>query len=230
MKRMNRVIYLGLALAMCFSLLSSAYAVEEQNSNVISFEDYYKALKAEYAKYNMNLEILDHNDSFVYTQEFLDEKIASLNSYMETADFDKESGTFLDYNYEETTSENNTEGQSILGIMPNTRDYTLYPTVNATGIFPGSAELEIRVNVTEDVSSGVFMSINSVTSRQYGTAVNFESWTQTSHTVHIISNYNSLIYGVVHGTLVAIYTEPKTGNVIRNTSDHDLQVSIDCEA
>lgn len=226
MNRMNRVIGLGLALAMCFSLFSSAYAVEEKNQNVISFEDYYQALKAEYAKYNVNLEILDHDDSFVYTKELLDEEIASLNSYMKTADFDANTGRFINHvDCKAHASENNIEGQSLLRSMPYTRNWYTYVTLRAPSPVPGSAEMEGAVNATENIQNNTFMYINKVSSRQYGNALNFESWTQTSNSLRIY--HSTEIWGWIFGTIVFVVNEPKTGTVYRNTSDQAIEVS--CE-
>lgn len=224
---MKKFLSFGLALIVLLSFPVSSYAFGESKETVISFDEYIQALKREYENYNISLKVLEYNESYVYTQELLDGQIAQLNNYMETVEFDSDMGCFITYATPVFHMEMNLPGPMSL---PHTRNYYYASTVHAPGtLYPGSAELRIQVNTTEDVQSGNFMSVNSVISYQYGYAVNFDSWTHMSHTANIANYLNpSQVYGSVLGRLVCSLIEPKTRMRLTSTSDHNVYYDIDC--
>lgn len=89
----------------------------------------------------------------------------------------------------------------------------------------GSAQIEIRINTTEDIQANKFVEINSCTSRQFGGAVNFQSWTHGGDDLSINSS-RTWINGTVYGTLVIEYTEPQSGMQVTYTSDHAWKIGI----
>ncbi|MPM31885.1 hypothetical protein SDC9_78442 [bioreactor metagenome] len=111
--------------------------------------------------------------------------------------------------------------------LPHTRNYMYYTTLS-NGL-SGQAEIETKINATEDVQSGNFISLNSVTTRQYGTAINFVSWTQNSHNLKI-SSVNYLISGTIDGTLTTEYVVSATGTRVRVTKDHLISIVCYSEA
>lgn len=216
------------------STQTSAFAINNTNgldksSNVITAAQYEAGMQSEFAKYNMGFELVDYKSDFVFTTDLLDADTKTFRTSMESSNYDKSVGAFVQ-DYGVVTLNTNLSEYSIENparVMPYKRSFSETKKISQSTVAPFIAWANIQVNVTatEDAQSEVFLSVDSVTSRQYGGALNFVSWTQNSHTFSIVGASKRCISGHVSGTLVSGYTSPAGISV---TYSSDQNISMDC--
>lgn len=240
LRNMKKLVSLALVFALSASFCMPTLAAEQikdpesigtEKNSVISFKDYYKAIKAEYAKYHIKYECTSYDKNFVFTKKLLDQTLEDIEKNVSGLNYDATSHAFIDnVKSPQTTDEKSVNIESI--IKPDVASENLnYPT-DWTVKSPsnmGSANIRITINADVDIERGRFISMNSCTSRQYGPALNFKSWQQTGSDVKINSD-RTWISGYVYGTLVIEYTEPNTGMKVTYTSDHGVYLGITPEA
>ena len=225
-------------LSMVVSATAPTYASANSTTdanNVISFEAYYAAVKDEYANYHVEYDCTDNDENFVFTKGLLDQTLADIREQFSDVEYDTSTNSFK--SSEEITQSVISKSPTLESIVSpntlfNTRNYVCDRTVQSPAV-AGWATIRVTTNVTEDVSSGVFVNINSCTSRQYGAAVNFISWQHNSNNLAIVdgaSINDQLVSGFVYGTLVVEYTDPNTGLKGTYTSDHQVLVEFICAA
>jgi hypothetical protein len=217
---------LFLSLIFTFTL-GNAFASETKSDEIISFEDYYASLKAEYAKYGIGYEVLENNSNVVFTKELLETQLTTAREqgteYLkqqkeeaeQQAEIDKQIESFIGNNYTNIT---------IKSLMPVTRtDISDHTFVSPSGI--GQANIRLQSTATYDVNYGYFMSVDSYSNYQYGPYVNFKSWVTTSENCRIVSfgsGTNNSIRHYVSGLLTIEYTEANTGLQVGYTSSHSV--------
>lgn len=216
----KRFITFFLVLCMAFSIIIPTNAVA-LSDDTISFEEYYAAVKAEYAKYHIQYECSNPNGSFVFTKGLLDKTLKDIQNKVGKSEFDANTNRFVSHVDPQSVIKQNIVKRSFIV----DRNYFIYTTVESPGF--GEAGIEIKTNTSEDIQSGKFIYINSCTSRQYGNAVNYKSWTQTAYDLDISSD-REWVTGFVFGTLVVEYIEPNTGLKHTYTSDHSIYMGFTC--
>ncbi len=231
---MKKFLSLFLVFVLSVSFLTPVYATTaiaspSNNTGVISFECYDAAVKAEYAKYHVKYECINYNKDFVFTQKLLDQKLQDINDTLSSFMYDTETNSFMTY-VQEPIQHVSDKHSSIIesAITPYAAYVILNKYFNVVATSPsglGNAHIEIAVNTTQEVQSSSFVTINSCTSRQYGSAVNFKSWSDDGNTLKINST-RKWVSGNVYGTLVVQYTEPNTGITATYTSDHGWNIGF----
>lgn len=187
---------------------ANAFAADTTNE-IIAFEEYYMEIKSEYAKYGINYEILQHNDSVILTKGMLEKQLILARQQGENQNNQNN-------NQETVKNLKNNIGPS--RIMPVTYSLINKHTLQSPCGF-GSAEFAVEINVTENIERNYFMSLNSKKCYQDGAYLNFKSWKQESIT-HIFDSNGIAVK--VKGKLKVEYKEPNTGFVVGYTSDHEI--------
>lgn len=78
---MSRISRLRLAYLLCAAaLFAGLSAAAPPHSQTISFEEYYRAVQAEYARYGIGYEVYEQNDRFVFTQAVLDARLSEIRN------------------------------------------------------------------------------------------------------------------------------------------------------
>lgn len=229
-KRIKKLLALSLVLVLSLSLSVSVYAVApaaSEKNDVISFEEYYKAVKAEYAKYHIDYECNNYDKSFVFTKKLLNQTLNDIKKHVSAFKYDTSINSFISYaNVPQSIVEKKTNVES--KVSPDSafinKNHFIYTTVKSPSGM-GQAGIQIRINTTEELQGSKFISINSCISRQYGAALNFDSWQDNGNDLDISSN-RTWISGCVYGTLVVGYTEPNTGIHATYSSDHVIAIGI----
>ncbi len=206
---------------MVFSISPTNVLAAQSKSEMISFDDYYHAMKAEYAKYGIKYEIIQSNHDINFTKELLDKQLS-------TARYQGEE--YIKQQQEETQQAEKVaisyiQNMSARSIMPvQITDISDHTFKSPSGM--GEVGVRLKSTATYDVNGGRFIGVDSYSSYQYGTYVNLKSWTVTDETCTIASLgdglYNNCIRHYVRGLLVIEYTEPNTGLLVGYTSAHSV--------
>lgn len=218
---MKKLISLLMSLALAFSLSTTIFAASpsmNSTTGMISAEAFFQAIQEEYAKYHITFTAENYDPNATYPVTELNDVIENIRSQMATVDnYDEELGAFVT-TFDDISA---SSAPAPYSIMPTEQTFKLNGFANGSVI--GSAMIEVTVQATVDAQYNTFMSCNSITSRQYGSAINFESWTQTS-TSYTISNDPgvSTLTAYANGTLVTSYTDPVSGIKATYTSDHSI--------
>lgn len=223
MKKSKRAIIVTCVLTWIMMIIGSSLAFAGASDTVITPDEYYATLKAEYSKYNISFEVNDYNPDFVYTRELLQTQLNDIRTQMSSVtNYDAEKGVYVEKAEDYAISKVSLSNGSAR-VMPVTQYFTSTTKVESPlkilGITMGWANIEQKVTTTIDAQSNYIMSIDGVTTRQYGTALNFQSWTQNSYTKNIGSGGKSMLC-LSYGTLTIAYSDPVTGGSYTYTSDH----------
>ena len=209
-----------LALVLMLSM-SPAYvqaAENEHSEEIISFQEYYDSMRALFAEYNIEYEILSADESFIYTRELLDTQLAETREKLE-----KTAGLpIISFVANEGASkEDNAEENSTRALMPY--DYTeTYDVYIMSPSSMGSAWFTMTSNAIADAQYGTFMNVKSYTFKQNGGYVNYKSWTEISKDYAFSSDRTECTVTFV-GELVVEYTEATTGITAGYTSTHTVE-------
>ena len=219
MKRLNKVLSAILIFTLVMTVSNSSFAQAKELSNFISAEDYFLAIQEEYEKYHIKFEVTGYDADSVYTLQALDEKIEEIRLQMSrVTNYSEELQTFV-----EVIPELEDNGIATRAPMLINKVYSQTRRVNSpSGV--GMADLLVEIEVTQDGQYNVFTSVNGITSRQQGLAVNFESWEQHDGYESNIwkDEYGSHMECYATGTLVVSYTEPNTNMKMTYSSDHTI--------
>jgi len=218
---MKKLLSLFLILALSVSLCIPAYAaVPSSSNNVISFEEYNAAVRTEYARHHIKYECTSYDKNFVFTKELLKQKLEDIEKTASGFTYDTSTNSFVDSVPALETAQGNISPYAIIGAVTRYKNET---AKSPSGM--GSANILVTIKTHDDISLGKFVAIDSCTSRQYGGAVNFQSWTDTGNSLSISTDRN-WVNGFINGTLVIAYTEKLTGMNITYTSDHSILIGI----
>jgi hypothetical protein len=221
MKKVIKKIVTGMLVLvmMLVSLPINAFAAQSNSDEIISFEDYYSAMKAEYAKYGHTYEVLQKNDDFVFTKKVLQEQIklvdkgfkeAEKNSVIDAQLIDSTDNNIV--NADTVNAESATSFASTSLLIPTTK-YS-YACISDPYYYKAQANFRFEAHLTENVIAGYIYSFDSCSFYQYGVFTFLKDWSLNSLTY-------SLSNGVAHATasvrITFQYEEPKTGILIGDT-------------
>ena len=192
MKRFVKFVSLITMVVMAFS--SVAFAAED----VVTIEEYERALAAEYAKYGVEFKVLDYDDDITLTRDTLNNQLAKVEQVANS------------FKIIEVTDDINsslaTQNISPLAMYYDKDVYKDWTVSNAYG----SATMRSEANVTMNGSNNEVISINSYETYQHGTFVNFDDWQTTSMTVKKNST-KGYIDMTIKGRVTFSYADPYTG-------------------
>ena len=202
-----------MVLSLAITLFHSySFAAERENANeVISFEEYYSAMREIYAEYGVTFEIIDANENYVYTVAFLNDQLQNAQEMLEANKSDADTVVI-------SMPDNDSVG--VYSLMPYAYSSTqYYSVISPTGM--GAADFAVTLNATADAQHKTFLSIKDYTCNQYGYYFNLKSWTETSKS-HSLSNDKQVCTVNFIGDLTIEYTDPITNNVHAYTSTHQI--------
>lgn len=219
MKKLLSGIFTLALVLMCFPV--SAFASESHSAEeVIPLEEYYASMKSLYAEYGVIYEILDFDEDYIFTREFLNEQLTNTREKLEAS----VSQTTVSVVTNGTTSVDRVGGIEPFALMPYDYSATQYVTLlSPSGM--GSAQFAITLTATADAQYDTFLNIKNYTCKQNGAYVNFKSWTETSKS-HKLSNGNKNCTVTFVGDLTIEYTEPTTGILAGYTSTHEFNCNF----
>lgn len=148
-KLLSGILSLALVL-MCFPV--SAFALESNSAEeAIPLEEYYASMKSLYAEYGVIYEILDFDEDYIFTREFLNEQLTNTREKLEAS-------------VSQTTVSVVTNGMTSIdrggiepfALMPYDYSATQYVTLlSPTGM--GSAQFAITLTATADAQYDGFL-------------------------------------------------------------------------
>ena len=208
-------------------MITPAFALSPTatDDQIISFEEYFDAVHAEFAKYGIDYQVLEKNDDFVFTQKILDDRLTEIREAMSQTSVSN--NTDCDFNAATTvttiTPRTSTSGSSSTNaarIMPVEQVYQ-YQQYLECPVAPGLAWAYICIEVVAlvDAQGGNLMSIEDYSSFQKGFYLNFVNWEQRSMEVEPDYMTGSFT-ATVNGKLTVEYTEPHSGLLVGHTSEH----------
>lgn len=163
-----------------------------------------------YNKYNMGYEFISYEGTKQYTLEEVNIELSKLEDTLKNI-------SIVEYSYVNMFDNN----EITPNVMEITKNYTTYGYAD-NGI-TGGAQIELTCTAKINLGSNSFMSISNISTRQYGSATNFISWTHKS------SSYSYEEMGrharvEAEGTLVTELTI--LGVKHRTTNDHIIGMVI----
>lgn len=213
---------LSYILSIMFVLTMSPLCVHaaegEAVTEVISFDEYYNSMKELYSEYNIDYEILDVDEDFVFTRELLERQLLETREMLENS----ANSASVHIVASETADQDKTKGDdSVRALMPYSYQDSCYVYLTNPSIL-GYAYFKMTLNATADAQHNTFLSINSYTFRQSGEYMNFKSWTELSKSYVLSSDRQKCTVTFV-GEIVFEYTEPNTGITAGYTSTHEIE-------
>ena len=215
-----------LVIAMICTLTTSAFATDitaepvddPSVASLISADDFYALIGAEYAKYHIGFTAENYDPSTMYSLDTLNNVLEEIRTHMSSvSNYNEELGTYVEII--EPIPDNNPMPYAP---MPYQKTYSKTETVQSPSGM-GAADIYIETVVTIDALYNIFKSVDSMTTKQLGYALNFESWTQDSWESDVwIQLDASHMQSYATGTLVVSYTEPNTGIKLSYSSEHTL--------
>jgi hypothetical protein len=161
--------------------------MENTSNNIISFDDYYSAIKKEFSKYDVNFETTSIDTSITVTKDMLEQDLTQIREQMETEP--------TEYHI----MANEDQAPATRAIMPYSKTYTVDRGISHVA---GNANIRFKIKTTIDAQYNKFRSVDSVSSSQYGGAINFKSWKQNSYSSSISLNVASVtVKGTITTTL-----------------------------
>lgn len=210
-----------LALMMIFtSFPTTVFAAELNSDEIISFEQYYSAMKAEYAKYGHTYEVLQKNEDLVFTKKLLDESLKLVNQRF------SEENSVIEAKLVESNDNINANASQEFGILSvdpvvKFADFT----VSNRFYYKARAGFRIEAHLTDNVISGIFISFDSCTCYQYGTYNFLKDWEIISLDYWLSSDQKSADGNIIIRATFE-YNEPNTGILVGDTYDYEVSFSI----
>lgn len=211
----NKKSFIALALfaSLCISLISfdPMLAKASMNSDadeILSTDDVIEAIRGEYSKYGIDVQVQDQSSAQQVTQQMLDKYIKDIDNQL---------------NASPETTYNDTvqiivDGNSVL--RNSTKKCTATAQVSNSH---GYASIKVTASIT--YSGNTFVKCNSLTSAQSGNAIDFESWTQTSYSRDtLISTLPGRTRYNVNGTLKTSFSI--AGIKFTSTTDESFGVEF----
>lgn len=202
----------------------ATYSQEDfMKQDIISFDEYSSAIKAEYEKYGIKYEILEEKEGIVLTKSLLERKLETARAQGEL------------YMQEEASKQKEREiierdFIDISNIKPMVmyvnKTYYDYQTVTSPSKM-GKAQICLEGQATADADTGVFLWVNYGKSYQSGPYINLKSWSEDSKDCFLYTFPGTTVKFLalfVEGTLTVEYTDPDTGLLIGYTSSHTLNI------
>ena len=182
--------------------LFSSFAYANEITKHISIKEYERILKAEYAKYGVEMKVLDYDENKNITRDVLNDELAKVeyiaNSFKVTDVYNNEPINF---------SISSLDVIAPLGIFYNKTVFANWIISNAYG----NANMRSEANVTIDGGNSNIVSINSKSTYQVGSFINFDNWTTTSMVVTPNSPSTGYIKMDISGRATFSYADPYTG-------------------
>lgn len=188
---MKKIISMILSLTLLFCLSSTAFAA---GGETITIEEYETALKEEYEKYGVEVEILDYDENIELTREMLNTALNGVTAFVNSIEI-SDAGTHVE-----------------IGISPFSMPVTktVYRYWTYAYIY-GSADMRTQVTGTVDAQNSHMILVSSHSTYQCGAFVNFSSWTTTSETVSLNVPSEGYVRVNVNGRITFSYADPLTG-------------------
>lgn len=211
-------IILALVLVMSIGVVPSAALTSSKET--VTRETFAAKVKAEYAKYGIEYEVVKYGPEKVLTTKMLEDELARVDKigkqYLKEREVERSKVAAIKKLAEEET---NLQSPDVMPLsMPINKSLKYDKKFNEVAGY-GNAIIRLQTDVTYDGGTMEFLSINKISSYQYGLAANFQSWTQTNKGSSFSRN---TIYVWAQGRLSFQYNEPNTGNTITSTSDREL--------
>lgn len=228
-KIVNKFLVAMLVLTQILICFPTTVFAAELNSDdeIISFEEYYSAMKAEYAKYGHTYEILQKNDDVVLTKTLLEKQIALVDERLSKQNTVLEA-TLLDNNNIIKANSDKEIGvpSSDRGIQSYDRAVKYFDFVVYDPYFIlAYAGFRIEAVIVGNVISGYLNYFESCSCYQYGPYSLLKDWEVVSLDYGISSDQKyANIDAVVRVTFE--YTEPNTGFLVGDTLDYECHISI----
>jgi len=160
-------------------------------SDFVSSDEIVEALRNVYEKYGRNFVLYSVSDNIRYTKTELQKEISKLDARLKEA----KSEVFI----EPIIEANDNDFDIVPQGFHYTRKYTSY--VNASNGITGNAVIEISCTGTIYDGTITFVSVSNISTRRYGSATGFVSWTQNSSD-YTISEDKKFANVTATGTLV----------------------------
>lgn len=182
----------------------------------IPVEEYYVQMKAEYAKYGVEYDVVDFGSVKEVSRKALEEGLASVREdgrlYQERRAMQMAKMNVME-EYFEKDSDLQLDTVTPLGSMFINKTFTQDGEFIKVGGLC-RAVIRMTVNTTCEANNQEFVSIDSISSKKVGVALNFKSWRETDQVPRISGN---VISAYVEGDLTFEYTEPNTGLTVSVT-------------
>lgn len=164
----KNLILTTLLVSLCISsILSFPFTVNAntptEKDKIISTDEFINALKKEYSKYGIDIQVQDQNNAQPVTQKMLDTYMENIQKQQAASPETKENGIV------EIAVQNN----------PYARTITTCSAYKAVSNTHGHASLKITAKISH--SGNTYKSCSSLKSSQSGGAINFEKWVQKSY-------------------------------------------------
>lgn len=215
---MKKIITGILTLSILLSVFATNVFAATPQEKVISYNEYYTAMKTLYAQYGVKYEILKKNSDVVLTESLLEKQLNSAKQQLEIYAETSSNTTVINMTPQSNIASSG--DVSINSLMPYAYSYTQNYRINSPSGM-GYACFNVTLKATADAQYSTFLSINSYTCKQAGSYMNFKSWTQTSKSYRL-SQANQLCIMNFIGNLTVEYTEPNTGMLVGYTSRHNI--------
>lgn len=201
----------GLICCVCIWLVFYNSLILVNAQNYIDSTEVQRRVTELSSKYNVQVEVLETSESEDITEEELQQELEKLEEMLKvlTTSF-----------YVEEPSEGGAMLNSMARVMEINKTYTTYAYL--TNSLLAGAQIELSCNAKINIGSGEFMSISNISTRQYGGANYFVSWTQTGSGFSYI-NGGTQASVWANGTLV---TEVDILGRSRMTLDHTIMMTI----
>lgn len=206
MKKLNRVV----SFLLVVSIILSSGITASAKTKFVPAEQIVKEIVQIYEKYDVTNDLIEYDDTVKLTRKELDLELEKLDKALAGYNYYYNSG-------KATVADSNQR-------FAYTKTYTTYANLS-NGVL-GNATIELKCNGTINDSTISFISISNISTRQYGSAFNFVSWTQTDSGYSYMDN-NTKADVWAEGTLV---TEANiAGQVFRTTLDHGIVMIIQAQ-
>ncbi len=211
MKKRCFVVILGMMFIVATSI--SAFAGTEKSNTEIGWEEMYRAIKEEWAKYGVTYTVTSRDESRVYTEELKEQVLEDIRVRAEKSK-------------ELTEAENLIAEQDSISDSLQPRVVLVKRTLTHTQrvvspAYFGYSGVELKVVVDCDGIRGTYHGTPVCTSRNMGDAINFVSWDVESTSAKIQNGATSIAASAT-GVLTISYTDQLIGSTGTYASRHTI--------
>lgn len=198
-----------------FNTVSNAASITNINHQYVSQEEILIRLKSLYDKYGVGFEYISSEENINYTEADVQRELKKLEESLKNIEIK----TYIED--EQIANSDITLENVISPRFLYTKTYTSYE--NLSNGISGNATIELSCKATIYDGTITFTDISNISTRQYGTATGFVSWSQNSSDFSYLEGRTIADISAI-GTLTTQVTI--LGQIHRATYDHTIGMYI----
>lgn len=217
MKELKRVFSIMAIVAVIMSTSISG-VVAKTTEKTITSDAYHIAMEELHAKYGVEYVVIEQGYKSTISEALFDEALKYYENRLQDMKKANETVYVINADEEEFEKLKAERTASVFALMPYPYSKSTYANIK-NGV--GSCRIKSTFECTVNGNTGTYMHSGRLSSKRYGKAVNFSSWSETDNRWSI-GGGGTYCNGYIKGDFLSSYVDPFVGATVSELSEHTV--------